>query len=133
MCDLDVIIFIVSVTYSKRGFQLKHLKPENSQIRIVHLLSFFNQSSTITRKVLRSKLPPAAREFSGSGTFALCFERNCDITLSAFSIVGQSVAKCTSCWTPFCQCMCMDDASTASAWAAPHVAKKSRTRNLKDF
>ena len=36
--------------------------------------------------MLRSKQPPVTREFSGGGgggAFALCFERNCDITPAA--------------------------------------------------
>ena len=40
--------------------------------------------------MLHSKQPPVARKFSEGGAFALCFERNCDIT-PALSIVGQSV------------------------------------------
>ena len=69
---------------------------KRSKIRIVHLLSFFsfflsffNQSSAITRKVLRSKLPQVARKFSGDGAFALCFERNCDITSALFDRGGR--------------------------------------------
>ena len=34
--------------------------------------------------MLRSKLPQVARKFSGDGAFALCFERNCDITPALF-------------------------------------------------
>ena len=73
---------ILLATYSNnfKGANLKWPK-----IRIVHLLSsFFNQSSAVMRKVLHSKLPPVAREFSGGGAFAVCFERNCDITLALF-------------------------------------------------
>ena len=44
-----------------KGANLKRPK-----IRIVHL-SFFNQSSAVTRIVLHLKLPPVAREFSGGG------------------------------------------------------------------
>ena len=50
----------------------------------IHLQSFFNQFSAVTRKVFRSKLPPVAREFSGGGAFALGFECNCDITPALF-------------------------------------------------
>ena len=52
-------------------------------------LSFFNQSSAVMRKVLHSKLPPVAREFSGGGAFALCFECNCDITPALFNRGGR--------------------------------------------
>ena len=87
---------VVMATYSNdfKGANLKRPK-----IRIVHLLSsffflsfflsFFNQSSAVTRKVLHSKLPPVAREFSGGGAFALCFERNCDITPALFDRGGR--------------------------------------------
>ena len=53
---------VVMATYSNhfKGANLKRPK-----IRIVHLLSFFSQSSAVSRKVLRSKLSPVAREFSG--------------------------------------------------------------------
>ena len=33
--------------------------------------AFFNQSSAVMRKVLLSKVPPVAMEFSGGGAFAL--------------------------------------------------------------
>ena len=52
-------------------------------------LSFFNQSSAVTRKVLRSKLPPVAKEFSGGGAFTLGFERNCDQTPALFNRGGR--------------------------------------------
>ena len=48
-----------------------------------------NQSSAVTRKVLRSKLPPVAREFSWGGAFALGFERNCDKTQALFDRGGR--------------------------------------------
>ena len=43
--------------------------------------------------MLRSKLPPVAREFSGGDAFALC---NCDITPALFD----RGAECICCWTP---------------------------------
>ena len=64
---------VVMATYSN------DFKGQKSELFI--FLSFFNQSSAVTRKVLLSKVPPVAREFSGSGAFALCFERNCDNSL----------------------------------------------------
>ena len=36
-----------------------------------------------------------------------------------------------SCWTPFCRCMCADDASTASVWAAPR--NKNQKREIKNL
>ena len=111
---------VVMATYSNdfKGVNLKWPK-----IRIVHLLSFFNQSSVVTRKVLRSKLPQVAREFSGGGAFALGIERNCDITPALFDRGG----------TPFCRCTCADDASTASAWEAPRNKKSKLKRFLKQI
>ena len=44
------------------------------------------------RKVLCSKLPPVAREFSGGGAFALGFVRNCDITPALFNRGGSVLA-----------------------------------------
>ena len=84
---------VVMATYSNqsKGANL------NWQNRPLFFLSLFNQSSAVTRKFLRSKLPPVAREFSGSGAFALCFERNCDITPALFD----RGAECIGCWTPF--------------------------------
>ena len=73
----------VMATYSN---DFKGANVKRPKIRIV--LSFFNQSSTVTRKVLRSKLPPA-REFSGGGAFSLCFERNWDITPALFDCGGR--------------------------------------------
>ena len=114
---------VVMATYSNhfKGANLKQPK-----IRIVHLLSFFlfffNQSSAVTKKVLHSKLPPVAREFSGGGALALCFEHNCNITPTLFD----RGAECISCWMPFCRCMCANDASTTSAWAAPRNEKERK-------
>ena len=42
--------------------------------------------------MLRSKLPPVAREFSEGGAFSLCFERNCDITPALFDRGGSVLA-----------------------------------------
>ena len=75
----------VMATYSN-GFKEANLK--RPKIRIVHL-SFFNQSSAVTRKVLLSKVPPVARKVSGGGAFALSFERNCDITPALFDRGGR--------------------------------------------
>ena len=41
--------------------------------------------------MLRSKQPPVARESSEGGVFALCFERNCDITPALFVRGGQCI------------------------------------------
>ena len=56
---------VAMATYSN-DFKEANLKWP--KIRIVHLafvISFFNQSSVVAKKVLRSKLLPVAREFSG--------------------------------------------------------------------
>ena len=73
---------VVIATYSN-NFKRANLKRPKSEFSTVHL-SFFNQSSAVTRKVLRSKLPPVTRKFSGNSAFTLCFERNCDITPALF-------------------------------------------------
>ena len=107
---------VVMATHSNhfKGANLKRPK-----IRIVHLfsffLSFFNQSSTVTSKVLRLKLPPVARE--SSGVVLLHFVLS--ITATELKCFFDHGAECTSCWMPSCRCTCTDDASTASAWAAP--------------
>ena len=74
---------VVMATYSN-NFKVANLKRPK--------INLF-QSSAVTRKVLRSKLPPVAREFSGGGAVVLCFERNCDVTPALFDR--------GDCWTPF--------------------------------
>ena len=85
---------VVMATHSK-GANLK--RPNRVRIAVHQSSfssSFFNQSSAVTRKVLRSKLPPVARELILWGdAFALC---NCDITPALFD----RGAECICCWTP---------------------------------
>ena len=116
---------VLMATYSNdfKGANLKWSKIRIQCSSSSFFLSFFNQSSAVTRKVLRSKLPQVAREFSGGGAFALGIERNCDITPALFDRGG----------TPFCRCTCADDASTASAWEAPRNKKSKLKRFLKQI
>ena len=84
------------------------------------------------RKVLRSKLPPVAREFSGGGAFALCFERNCDIAPAIFDRGGRVYYLLDAIFSVHMRGW--SDASTASAWAALRNKKEQKLRrNLKRF
>ena len=69
----------VVIAMCSNYFKVANLK--QSEVRIVHLLSFFfKQPSAITRLVLHSKKPPVTRKFSEDGPFELRFEHNCDLT-----------------------------------------------------
>ena len=82
---------VVMATYNHfKGTNLKW--PKIIIVRLLSFdLSFFNQSSAVTRKVLCSKLPPVAREFSGGGALALGlnFERDCEKTPAFFDHGGR--------------------------------------------
>ena len=77
---------VVMAMYSNH-FEGANLK--QPKIKIVMIFFLQPVYSVVTRKVLCSKLPPVAREFSGGGAFALCFEHNCDITPVLFQSWGR--------------------------------------------